>query len=512
MNPNNATPLVQPIQKNADGSTGVNSANPYNTTTGQLQITPVDGNTPKVQTTPINASIIGTTTPLTIPNTSPTVKQDTLSATAKTQAQPTNVTPIETNPSATTTSTNSRQPLLDQIKSLIGIENTKGDVTTQLQNEQDLAGKTQAVNDISNKILTTSRGYDEQIKNLQKNGTGYNGGNQVAIDDLNRQRNEDIANLSIIKSTTLGDLDTANTIIKQKLDAQFEPLEANIKNYEDLYNLTANDLTDSEKLQIQTQIDEKKQSAQNLYNAKQDALKTASANGAPASVLAAITAAPTPEASMQALGQYGQNALDNQYKRAQIANIYSDIADRNAKNAPSNFVTPPIINPVTGKADPANQLASVIAGAKAKDNPALQAINGVVAATQQLAEGNANGKFPAISFGSIGGAIPILANGKGQDNLTAINAINLKVQQWASGASLTKQQTEQVEKITPKNGDTNAQIRNKTNSLTNFMLNQAKGVLTSQGIKYEPNAVDFFSPAGQLTENDINSMDKILGN
>lgn len=319
MNPNNATPAKQPI--------GVSSQNPFDTTTGQRLITPVDGNTPTVQTTPIDASIIGTTTPLTIPQNNPTTAQNNLSATVAGHVQPENTAITDT--TQTDTPTNSRQPILEQIKSLIGLENNKGAETARLQDNQDIAGKTQAVNEINNKLLTASRGYDEQIKTLQKSGTGYNGGNEVAIADLTRRKNEDLANLSIIKATTLGDLDTANTIVDQKLKAEFEPIEANIKNYEELYNLTSNDLTDSEKLTIQTQIDQKKQTAQNLYNAKQDAYKTALENGAPANVLAAIGSAATPEAAQQAVGSYGQNPLDQQLKRAQIANTYSEIASRN---------------------------------------------------------------------------------------------------------------------------------------------------------------------------------------
>lgn len=73
-----------------------------------------------------------------------------------------------------------------------------------------------------------------------------------------------------------------------------------------------------------------------------------------------------------------------------------------------------------------------------------------------------------------------------------INAINLKVQQWASGAALTKQQTEQVERFTPKMTDTDNAVRTKLNNLTNFMYTQAKSALQSEGIKYTPEQVNLF--------------------
>lgn len=508
MNPNTSTQVNQTFNPSTLAPNQVN----IGTLEKPNVVQAVTPSTPKIQTTPINAGIIGNTQPLNIPQVNTTQAQDAHGAIVATVTQPENTQIVEPTQPTTTPNTQTSQGagLRDQIAKLIGLQSGEAAATTAAQEQVGLSDKQLALNDINKKITTTSRAYDEQIKNLSKNGTGYNGGNQVAISDLNRQKNEDLANLAIIQSGANGDLQTANDIIKSKMDAQFEPIKNQIASLTQLYNLTQNDLSESEKLQVQTQIDQQKQSAQNLYSSKQNAYQTALQNGAPASVLKAIGEAATPEQAQQAVGSYGQNQLDQQYKRAQIASIYSTIAEKNAKSNPKNFITPPIINPETGKADPSSQLASVIDGANAKDNVALQAINGVVAATQQLAENNADGKFPAISFGSLGGAIPLFTNQKGQDNLTAIEAINLKVQQWASGAALTKQQTDQVERITPKNGDTNTQIRNKTNALTNFMLNQAKGALTSQGIKYDPMKIDFFSSGSQLTSSDVSNMDNIL--
>jgi hypothetical protein len=73
-----------------------------------------------------------------------------------------------------------------------------------------------------------------------------------------------------------------------------------------------------------------------------------------------------------------------------------------------------------------------------------------------------------------------------------LDAINLKVQQWASGASLTKQQTDQVNRLTPKATDTDANVRIKMNNLTNFMNQQVAGTLASQGVEYIPEKVNLF--------------------
>lgn len=78
------------------------------------------------------------------------------------------------------------------------------------------------------------------------------------------------------------------------------------------------------------------------------------------------------------------------------------------------------------------------------------------------------------------------------ENAGYLEAINLKVQQWASGASLTKQQTEQVDRFTPRGTDTDNDIRTKANNLANFMMTQAKSQLQSEGVKFEPEKVNLF--------------------
>lgn len=243
---------------------------------------------------------------------------------------------------------------------------------------------------------------------------------------------------------------------------------------------------------------------------QKDALNNALLNGAPQSVINKINSAGSVDEITKIGGQYivsEADRLDLELKRANIQNVYSTIAERNAeaiktKNLTS-FVTPPLFNPVTGKPDPLAQLASVIKATGAKDNTNLQNILGVVSATQQLAENNKEGQFPAIAFGDPTGAIQRFAGPKGQSNLSGIEAINLKVQQWASGAALTEAQTKQVEKITPRNGDTNQQIRNKSNALANFMQEQASGLLASQGINYKPQSIDYYQDLSSVSNSDL---------
>ncbi len=86
-----------------------------------------------------------------------------------------------------------------------------------------------------------------------------------------------------------------------------------------------------------------------------------------------------------------------------------------------------------------------------------------------------------------------LKQGESIKNEGYVNGINLKVQQWASGASLTAEQTKQVEKFTPNMNDTDANFRTKLVNLSNFMLTQAKSQLESEGLTFKPAPITSFS-------------------
>lgn len=135
-------------------------------------------------------------------------------------------------------------------------------------------------------------------------------------------------------------------------------------------------------------------------------------------------------------------------------------------------------------------------------------ILGVINASEDLAEIGQAGKFTGVSplraildfrvplpFTDLTIPLPFRQTFKQKGTASVegyLEAINLKVQQWASGAALTTAQTEQVGRFTPRVTDTDAKVREKLNNLTNFMLTQAKSQLQTQGITFEPQKVDLF--------------------
>lgn len=170
---------------------------------------------------------------------------------------------------------------------------------------------------------------------------------------------------------------------------------------------------------------------------------------------------------------------------------------QNEVNKLNSTGTTASIKSADGKLDPTGYFTSVIKNTGAKDNANLQAVGGVLAAIQGFAEANPDGTFPGL--GPVARFNPV-TDQAATSNRGAIKAINLKVQQWASGASLTKQQTDYVNSITPTDGDWGPQLKQKTNALTNFMLSQAKGTLSSQGIQFDAPTVDFFNKEAETAD------------
>lgn len=136
-------------------------------------------------------------------------------------------------------------------------------------------------------------------------------------------------------------------------------------------------------------------------------------------------------------------------------------------------------------------IAGVINKSGAKQSQSTNDAINVISGLQQLVKDAPSGVFKGVN--------PLLrtpnkfASSEALTNRSNIEAINLKVQQWASGAALTEEQTKQVAKITPRVGDTDKQIKAKTNALANYMVSQVSGQLAGQGIGFSMDNIDLFN-------------------
>jgi len=253
----------------------------------------------------IDSTIVGNTKPITIP----------VTTTPAPYTAPV-INPISTQTTQTqqqTDATNVKSNLSGYLKDLMGMS----DVTTQLQNEQDLSGKTQAAVDANNAYTQAKVGLQQKIANIYNQpGISRQAADQAAQEE-SRHGNENLANLAVISQAASGNLQAAQQIIKDKLDAQFAPAENYIKYASQYLQLNNADLTDSEKAKLQASIQSAQSDKNSVQTAASDIHDRLAQNNAPASVYSQldtivnnftagkISAQEAQNQMYQAAGQYG---------------------------------------------------------------------------------------------------------------------------------------------------------------------------------------------------------------
>lgn len=411
---------------------------------------------------------------------------------------------------------NAFQKSLGKIKDFIS--GTKGEdaLTSDLYAaEVDPAKK--ELNDINNQLLSEQVGLRRRLEALDKNSQGLFGG--ALEQEKARIQKESIAkqaDLSVIQLARQNNYFGAKEIADRKINALLEADANKLKALEFTYQENKELFNKTEQRQFESQQEERKRLLEDRrteLKAVNDLAINALQNGAPTSIVQEMQKATTQADAVRIGGQY-VDALDRAVKlssletdRVQRANIYDQIAERNRTN-PANFVTPPLINPVTGQPDPKSQFTSIINSTGAKTDDKLKLTGAVISAAQDFATNNSSGNFSG--FGPIrAGALTV--SPEGQNNRTYLSALEGTIESWMTGASVSKGQEERIRKdLIPRDWNTDKQIRQKINALTNYMLSYSSGYLGAQGVKFEPQKVDFFDPKNKLTPNDEADMDLIL--
>lgn len=266
-----------------------------------------------------------------------------------------------------------------------------------------------------------------------------------------------------------------------------------VKSIEAVYNFgTAQDKLKFDSLR--TQVKEKKDKEVALATAKTKAISQALAQPGGSAVISAIQAATDENAVVTALGKFNGDVLGNQIKQAQLNKLNEPAAPTVTQISETIQNSVSDSNPTTVKSSLAALLGSplIAPATKARISPSLAVLNSV----DELANGNIEGQFTGVGVaGRIKEGVKGLFGYKNPEAITNaqnIEAINLKVQQWASGASLTEQQTKQVNKLTPTLNDRDTTVKTKLNGLYNFMLNQAESDLLTEGVNVQFPAVNLF--------------------
>jgi hypothetical protein len=149
-----------------------------------------------------------------------------------------------------------RSGAISKLLGLMGDLSGKGEATLAAQKEQGIADKMKVANDINSKMITTSRAYDKQLREIEKNAPGgLQSGVNAESQRIAKMRDEQLADLSIQKAVALGDLDIVETTIA----AKYEPISEEIGNWEKMLNIYQNDMSESEKFEATNKLNAAKE-------------------------------------------------------------------------------------------------------------------------------------------------------------------------------------------------------------------------------------------------------------
>jgi hypothetical protein len=389
---------------------------------------------------------------------------------------------------------------------------TKSARKSELETAQGIPGLNTQLNEINNLI----RG--EQSAALAANNKSEDRlaptfairGEQAQIE---RQRAVKVYAWSAAAEAIQGNITLANDYVQRTLSEEFDHLEKQIEHKERQLTENRDNWTREEARaaearqrgyeQEKEELAQKREDRQSVLNIMLQAAQA----GADNATLSQIQVSTSPEQAIalagRALGaEFEQRVTQQKFENnLALRNValdeakfaYQKFADAEAKKG----------NQIT--ATTAQGLASVLGGSKVGQatKTSVGTILGVISAVEDLSKSRPDGQFAGFYPGAaaIEFFLPAaLKRTATVENEGYLNAINLKVQQWASGATLTESQTKLVYGMVPKKNDSDTVIKTKLNNLTNFMQQQIKGSLLSEGISYEPEKVDLWAPQKSLAD------------
>jgi hypothetical protein len=238
---------------------------------------------------------------------------------------------------------------LDKI--LGNTEKQAGDIEA-INKEADLIGKKQRATALSDEMDRLDKDFRDQVKQLKETTGGTTAGSQQAIAAAQDRYENRRANLALTYKVAAGDYNAAQEIVQQKVSALKDSNAQSLQVYQLLVNSINNDLTDSEKLQVESNIRTKESKAKAMESVYGDVLTNLTKNNAPATVFNSVDEEmrkpnATPASIRAAAGKYAQDPLE----LAQITKIYSDMAlsKEELKRKYEKDSTTYVTDPTTGK-------------------------------------------------------------------------------------------------------------------------------------------------------------------
>lgn len=386
---------------------------------------------------------------------------------------------------------------IEDLKKQIGMQNDKSSDLAALNESKGVNTNNKLINDISSEILGNRT--QGQIQKLDKGKAGglTVGGAQNIDGEIDRQTAIRNLTLGSQLQAAQGNLSVAKDLVEQSINAKYEPIQNKIealKQYLDL-NKDALEKFDKKAYANQQTLLAAKQKDLELEIKKdsdiQNMIINASSQGATRDLTARAAKAKTPSEAAIILGQFAGDYYKTELLKSQIKTDAAQRANYNASAAKTRSETTATdsitINGQTTSLSQALSSKKISEGSRTKIIDSL----GVVESLKAFADRNKTGNISGVNAFA-GFAVDKLSSPESIKNRADLNAIELKVQQWASGASLTTEQIKQVSNLVPKASDTDSQAKTKTENLVDFMNNQIKATLKGNDIEYNPEKVKLF--------------------
>lgn len=296
-----------------------------------------------------------------------------------------------------------------------------------------------------------------------------------------------------------GDIQLAKETAQLAVDTKYAPYKEMIRQYDATLEAIAPILSREEKVLAQKQsiksqfaLKEIEQKQAN-DNAIQSTIMEAISAGAPKSLVDQASQAKTSLQAASILAGYSKASLQNELLRQQIN---TEKAQRSQVNANINKINreaallnaPVSINGQNTTLSQALSSGKITEGTRTKIADSLGVIESLTAFAQKNSSGDISGVNPLAGF-----AFDKLSSAKSVANRADLGAIELKVQQWASGASLTEEQTKKVNALVPRPTDTDSVAVTKTQNLVDFMEGQIRASLKANNIEYNPPKAQLFT-------------------
>ena len=264
---------------------------------------------PPVVSSTIPVSSIGTPA-LQVPKlpTMPTTLSTLPPTSATTTVPATNTTGGTAPATPATTAVTPREQMLQNFMDTFAQTSNKESVALDLKTKMGVFEKADAQAKLQQEYDQATVNQRRDIQEMYQNPDGLmKGALDARIQNFKYTSDQNLADKAMALYYAGGDYERTTRMAQEAIDAQFAPLERKMSFFKDMYTLLGNDMTTSEKMQMDSNLRMYESEVNDFRNVKNTALERATTNGAPLEVLKAIKDAGTAQDVWVGAGQYAED-------------------------------------------------------------------------------------------------------------------------------------------------------------------------------------------------------------